>query len=152
MENGRTRYPDIIDHPRHVSATRQRMSDLERAAQFSPFAALRGYGELIREASAPPGEKTGPDENTRSEWNYLLQFLFQTDAEAAFTCGSRTFTGRIVRYDGLNRRITLDSGARVNIDELTALDSSAIDRFIGQEMCDNGAAGEPESGEWEGER
>ena len=116
MENGRTKYPDIFDRPRHVSPTRQGMSAMERAAQFAPFAALRGYDDLIRAVSAPPEERTGPDENTRSEWNYLLQFLFQEDAEATFACGDQTVTGRIVRYDGLNRRILLDGGQRLSID------------------------------------
>ena len=116
MENGRTRYPDIFDRPRHVSATRQPMSAMERAAQFAPFAALRGYDALIRE-----------------DWNYLLQFLLQEDAEAVFTCGAQTCRGRIVRYDGLNRRITLDGGQRLDVDAITDVESPAFDRFIGQE-------------------
>ena len=33
-------YDDIINLPHHVSTTRKRMSMIERAAQFSPFAAL----------------------------------------------------------------------------------------------------------------
>ena len=138
MENGRTKYPDIFDHPRHVSTARQAMPALERAAQFAPFAALRGYDEMIRAAASAPEEKSGPDETVRERWNYLLQFLFREDAEADFTCGEQTVTGRIVRYDGLNRRITLDSGQRLDIDALTAIDSPAFDRIIGQEMWDHG--------------
>ena len=34
------RYADILPLPHHVSPTRRRMSMAERAAQFSPFAAL----------------------------------------------------------------------------------------------------------------
>ncbi len=134
MENGRTKYPDMIDRPRHVSTTRQPMSAMERAAQFAPFAALRGYDALIREAEAAPEEPHGPDESAREDWNYLLQFLFQEDAAADFTCGDRTFSGRIVRYDGLNRRITLDGGQRLDVDAITDVESPAFDRFIGQEM------------------
>ena len=133
MENGRTKYPDIFDRPHHVSAVRRRMTAAERAAQFSPFAALRGYDDLIHALSAAPEERTGPDENTRAEWNYLLQFLFREDAEATFACGEQTVSGRIVRYDGLNRHILLDGGQRLSIDELTGIDSPAFDRFIGQE-------------------
>jgi len=44
------RYDDIINLPHHVSPTRSRMSRLNRAAQFSPFAALTGYGDAINEA------------------------------------------------------------------------------------------------------
>lgn len=45
------RYDDIIRLPHHVSATRSRMSRLNRAAQFAPFAALTGYGDAITEAA-----------------------------------------------------------------------------------------------------
>ena len=38
------RYDDIIDLPRHVSARHRPMAMQDRAAQFSPFAALTGYG------------------------------------------------------------------------------------------------------------
>ena len=39
------KYEDIINLPHHVSKTRPQMSMLERAAQFSPFAALNGYDD-----------------------------------------------------------------------------------------------------------
>jgi hypothetical protein len=42
-------YGDIIDHPHHVSEKYPRMSLQDRAAQFAPFAALVGYGEMIEE-------------------------------------------------------------------------------------------------------
>ncbi len=48
--DARTRYADIIDRPHHVSAKRPQMDRLSRAAQFSSFAALTGYEDLIREA------------------------------------------------------------------------------------------------------
>lgn len=44
-------YDDIIDLPRHVSPTRPPMSMHSRAAQFSPFAALTGFGDEISEAA-----------------------------------------------------------------------------------------------------
>ena len=42
-------YEDIIELPHHVSAARHQMSMLERAAQFSPFAALTGYNDAVKE-------------------------------------------------------------------------------------------------------
>ena len=44
-----SRYDDIINLPRHVSPTRQRMSMHDRAAQFAPFAALVGYDDAVAE-------------------------------------------------------------------------------------------------------
>ncbi len=46
-------YSDIIDLPHHVSSKHPQMSIHDRAAQFAPFAALTGYGDMIDEA----GEK-----------------------------------------------------------------------------------------------
>lgn len=45
------KYDDIIDLPHHVSSKHPRMSLEDRAAQFSPFAALTGYEEAISEAA-----------------------------------------------------------------------------------------------------
>lgn len=40
MHDGTQQYDDIINLPHHVSATRPRMPMIDRAAQFSPFAAI----------------------------------------------------------------------------------------------------------------
>ena len=50
MEDARKKYADIIEHEHHVSAKHPRMSQLDRAAQFAPFAALTGYEDMIDEA------------------------------------------------------------------------------------------------------
>lgn len=44
-------YDDIINMPHHVSKKHPRMSLSERAAQFSPFAALNGYEEAIKKTA-----------------------------------------------------------------------------------------------------
>ena len=44
-----TPYDDIIHLEHPTSGRHPRMSRLDRAAQFAPFAALRGYEELIEE-------------------------------------------------------------------------------------------------------
>ncbi len=44
------KYADIIHLPHHVSKTRPQMAISDRAAQFSPFAALTGYDVAIEEA------------------------------------------------------------------------------------------------------
>ena len=42
-------YQDILHLPHHESQTHPRMSMTERAAQFSPFAALSGYDDAVEE-------------------------------------------------------------------------------------------------------
>ena len=43
----KTEYDDIIDLPHHVSKVHPQMPLSARAAQFSPFAALVGYEDVI---------------------------------------------------------------------------------------------------------
>lgn len=48
-QDPRAVYGDIIDLPHWESPTHPRMSPRERAAQFAPYAALVGYGDLVKE-------------------------------------------------------------------------------------------------------
>ena len=41
------RYDKILEMPHHTSATHKPMPLYNRAAQFSPFAALTGYEDII---------------------------------------------------------------------------------------------------------
>ena len=43
------KYDDIIDLPHHVSDRHPQMPLMDRAAQFSPFAALTGFEEVLKE-------------------------------------------------------------------------------------------------------
>ncbi len=45
------RYDDMLDMPHHQSTKHAHMSLHDRAAQFSPFAALSGYEEAIEETA-----------------------------------------------------------------------------------------------------
>ena len=44
-------YDDIIDLPHPTSAKHPRMPMSGRAAQFAPFAPLRGHGEAVKETA-----------------------------------------------------------------------------------------------------
>lgn len=57
MNNDYKHYEDIIHLPRHRSKTRPPMSRLDRAAQFSPFAALAGHSELLEETARVTEDK-----------------------------------------------------------------------------------------------
>ncbi|MCR5300812.1 MAG: hypothetical protein K6E49_00060 [Lachnospiraceae bacterium] len=45
-------YSHIMDHPHYQSKTRPHMSMVNRAAQFSPFAALTGYDEAVEDTKS----------------------------------------------------------------------------------------------------
>lgn len=53
-----SKYDDIINLPHHVSKKHPHMSMLDRAAQFSPFMALTGYGEAVKETERMVEEET----------------------------------------------------------------------------------------------
>lgn len=55
--NGSRNYDDIIQLPHPTSKTHPRMSCLNRAAQFAPFAALSGHDEAIKETARLVEEK-----------------------------------------------------------------------------------------------
>ncbi len=60
------KYADIIHLPHHVSKRRPQMEIMNRAAQFSPFAALKGYEEAIEEKQKLAEENVDPLE--REQW------------------------------------------------------------------------------------
>ena len=51
MENISHKYDDIINLPHHVSKKHPQMSLHDRAAQFSPFAALSGHSAALAETA-----------------------------------------------------------------------------------------------------
>lgn len=55
-------YADIIHLPHHVSKKHPQMSMADRAAQFSPFAALTGHDEAIADAARNSVEAAAQNE------------------------------------------------------------------------------------------
>ena len=53
------KYDDIIDLPHWDPKRHQRMSILDRAAQFAPFAALTGFGDVIDDTSRKVNSRDG---------------------------------------------------------------------------------------------
>lgn len=68
-------YDDIIDLPHHVSNTHPHMKICERAAQFSPFAALTGYEAAIKETGRLTDQKMILDECEKEIINQKLWIL-----------------------------------------------------------------------------
>ena len=75
MSDGRTKYRDIIDHEHHVSQKRPQMSQLNRAAQFSPFAALTGYDSLVAESARVTDTRKDLTEDEIEALNAKLNLL-----------------------------------------------------------------------------
>ena len=75
------KYDEIIDIPHHVSKTRPQMPMSDRAAQFSPFAALAGYDAAVKETGRLTDEKIELDEESLTALNVRYQVLMDALAE-----------------------------------------------------------------------
>lgn len=69
------KYDDIIHLPHHVSKTRHSMKAIDRAAQFSPFAALTGYDATVKETARLTDEKVELDGYMKDSLNHKLQII-----------------------------------------------------------------------------
>lgn len=68
-------YDDIIELPHHRSDRRPHMSMHDRAAQFSPFAALTGHDAAVRETERITEELRDRDEGMKELLDRKLRFL-----------------------------------------------------------------------------
>ncbi len=71
MEN----YDDIINMEHHISKRHMKMSMENRAAQFSPFSALTGYEDAIKEVRRLTSEKKNIDEDVKEKINRQLLII-----------------------------------------------------------------------------
>lgn len=129
-------YDDIINLPHHVSSTRPQMSMIDRAAQFSPFAALTGYDAAIKETGRLTDEKIELDEEALSNLNMKFQALFERldeQPDIAITYfkpdetksggAYRTTTDKIKKVDEYERIITTANGTKIPMDDVINLES-----------------------------
>ena len=79
MENqDNHRYDDIINLPNPTSKKHPRMSLYDRAAQFSPFAALTGHEAAIKETARQTDEKLMLSDEVIAELNEKLNLIAET--------------------------------------------------------------------------
>ncbi|MBQ7944267.1 MAG: hypothetical protein IJ326_09430 [Lachnospiraceae bacterium] len=122
------RYDDIINLPHHVSSKHPHMPALDRAAQFSPFAALTGHDAAIKETARLTDEQVELDEERKEELDRQLQEIrahLSEHPEVTITFfvpderkdgGSYvTVTGRVKKLDEYEGRIILEDNTIVKI-------------------------------------
>ena len=123
-------YDDIIHLPHPTSKKHPRMSMEERAAQFSPFAALTGFGGVIQETGRLTDRRVELGESDRAELERTLNFLDSQEEEhplvqvTYFLPDERkeggayvTVTGRLKRIDQVENLLLVGS-YRIPIEEL----------------------------------
>ena len=111
------------------------MSELERAAQFSPFAALTGYDAAIKETGRLTDEKIELDEEALATLDMRYQLLMDAFDDAPevtityFQADERkvggkyiTATGTVKKVDDFERRITMQDGSKIPMDDVLSID------------------------------
>ena len=68
-------YNDIINLPHHVSKNHPPMAAINRAAQFSPFAALTGYDDALKETARLTDERAELDDYSKYALSDRLQII-----------------------------------------------------------------------------
>ena len=129
-------YDDIINLPHHVSDRHPQMPISDRAAQFSPFAALSGYEGQVKEAARLTDAKIELSEDQQaslSEHLRLLEDVLPQQLEAIFTFfrGGTYITvkGKLKRIDPISQNILLADGTVIQLDNLLQVESEIWDRY-----------------------
>ena len=131
-------YDDIINLPHPTSQRHPRMPIRDRAAIFSPFAALSGHGAAIAETARLTERRIELDEDTRAELDrrqaVLLEHIdeqpeititwFQPD-ERKDGGAYLTATGRLKKF-----RLLLADGTEIPMKDVVALESGIFQTLI----------------------
>ena len=141
---GRSPYEDIINLPHHVSPTRPRMSRADRAAQFSPFAALSGYGDAVQETARLTNRRIELDESAKAALDEKLRLLaevIEDRPEAAITyflpdrkkAGGEyvTAAGRVKKLDAAAQELVMVNGQTIPIADIVEAESRLFQTLLG---------------------
>ena len=136
-------YDDIINLPHHVSTTHPHMSAIDRAAQFSPFAALTGYDAAVKETARLTDDKIELDESMKEALSDQLQIIadrikeypeitityFQPDEKkngGAYVA----VTGTVKKIDKYERVVVMTDGKAIPIDEIIRIDGQLFKTIV----------------------
>lgn len=125
------KYDDIINMPHHISHTRPRMSNYDRAAQFSPFAALTGYDAAVKETERLTDQKLELTDDEKIDLNEKLQIIIENIDNTPnvtltyFEPDKRKAGGKYITKSGKVKEIDSYIGAVV-FEDRTKVDINAI--------------------------
>ncbi len=135
------RYDDIIDRPYIKSKRHKWMSMHDRAGQFSPFAALVGYDEKVKEKGRYVEKKVELDEEAYDILDRKLQYIdINKGIEYVITYFKKdmvksggqyiTVTSKVKKIDDLSKRLILANDEVIYIEDIYDIDSYMVDLTI----------------------
>ena len=136
-------YDDMLHLPHPTSARHPRMPISERAAIFSPFAALTGHAGAIAETARLTDQKMELDEDTKAELDRRQAVLLEHIAEQPevtvtwFQPDERkdggayfTTTGRLKKINEMNRVLILLDGTSIPLEDVADLESNCFQNLF----------------------
>jgi hypothetical protein len=135
-----TPYDDILHLPHHVSEKHPPMSRLDRAAQFSPFAALTGYEAAVEETARLTDRRIELDEGEKEAIDQrltLVQERLPVPTEVTITyfipdkkkAGGAyvNISGTVKKIDDYERMVILRDGTSIPIDDILHINGELFD-------------------------
>jgi len=133
--NGKNKYEDIISLPHYISADRKHMSLYDRAAQFSPFAALTGHDEALKETARLTDGEPELDDSEKQIIGEKLQMIIYSmphETKVSIThfvpdCRKSggayiTSEGFIKKYDEFTNQIIMSDGSVIIINSIVGVE------------------------------
>lgn len=134
--NAWKQYEDIIYQPHHTSKKRPRMSLRDRAAQFSPFAALTGHGAAVQETARLTSQRIELEDSEKETINGKLQWISQNLKERVkveityFVPDSykeggsyENVAGVVKRFDEANGCLVMEDGTKIPLEEIIGIET-----------------------------
>ena len=125
-------YSDIINLPRPLFSAHPKMTMINRAAQFSSFAALAGYDDAIGETARLTSTRIELSEDEKTELDRKLQFLRDKlgTADITYFIPDRSKSGGeyvtkccdVKAVDEFEREIILRDGTIIPIEDIIAVE------------------------------
>ena len=136
------KYEDIINLPYPNENTRPKMSMRDRAAQFSPFAALTGYEDAVEETARLTDDKIELAEDMKAIIDAKLQMLadrideMPTVTVLCFVADEKkaggkyvTVTDRVKSIDPIERLLVTCGKGNIPIENIRSIDGDIFNRW-----------------------
>ena len=138
----KTDYSDIIHLEHPTSSKHPRMSMLDRAAQFSPFAALNGHSDAIDETTRRVDHKIELSddelrilneklniliENLKLHQEVIITYFVPDDVKLGGTYFTRS--AFIKKFDEHLHLLVMEDGYEIIIDNILNIDSQLLNNY-----------------------
>lgn len=139
------KYDDIIDLPHFVSKKYPQMSMKDRAAQFSPFAALTGYDAEIKETTRLTDRRIELDEDVLDKLNerlYILRKVLDDGSvypEVRITYFEKdlkkdggkyiTVSGRVRKIHEYRNIVIFEDGTEIPVHDISDIDGDIFNKY-----------------------